>query len=117
MCIRDSLYILPQKQNKGYGTKLLQFAITKCMDTPTPVSYTHLDVYKRQLRNTHIHVQPAVDDGAVRDAELQLIDLNRVAAVFVEQSHLSGVLIAHAKIPDLPSLPEGDCLLYTSRCV
>ncbi len=31
----EDLYILPQKQNKGYGTKLLQFAITKCMDTPT----------------------------------------------------------------------------------
>ena len=25
----EDLYILPQKQNKGYGTKLLQFAITK----------------------------------------------------------------------------------------
>ena len=31
----EDLYILPQKQNKGYGTKLLQFAIQKCKGTPT----------------------------------------------------------------------------------
>ena len=29
------LYILPMNQNKGYGTKLLQFAIKKCPNTPT----------------------------------------------------------------------------------
>lgn len=31
----EDLYILPNEQNKGYGTKLLQFAIGKCKDTPT----------------------------------------------------------------------------------
>lgn len=31
----EDLYILPDKQNMGYGTKLLQFAIEKCTDTPT----------------------------------------------------------------------------------
>lgn len=31
----EDLYILPNKQNKGYGTELLQFAIGKCKDTPT----------------------------------------------------------------------------------
>ena len=31
----EDLYIFPNKQNKGYGTKLLQFAIKKCTDTPT----------------------------------------------------------------------------------
>lgn len=29
------LYVLPQKQNMGYGTKLLQFAIAQCTGTPT----------------------------------------------------------------------------------
>ena len=31
----EDLYILPEKQNMGYGTKLLRFAISKCQDTPS----------------------------------------------------------------------------------
>ena len=31
----EDLYILPQKQRMGYGTKLLQFAIGQCTGRPT----------------------------------------------------------------------------------
>lgn len=31
----EDLYILPQKQRMGYGTKLLQFAIGQCKGTPS----------------------------------------------------------------------------------
>ena len=31
----EDLYILPDEQNKGYGTELLQFAVKTCTDTPT----------------------------------------------------------------------------------
>ena len=31
----EDLYILPQKQRMGYGTKLLQFAMEHCTDNPT----------------------------------------------------------------------------------
>lgn len=31
----EDLYVLPEKQNQGYGTKLLLFAIEKCTGTPT----------------------------------------------------------------------------------
>ena len=31
----EDLYILPDRQNRGYGTKLLQYAIEQCTDTPT----------------------------------------------------------------------------------
>ena len=31
----EDLYILPQKQRMGCGTKLLQFAIEQCIDNPT----------------------------------------------------------------------------------
>ena len=31
----DDEFILPEKQNMGYGTTLLQFAIGKCNGTPT----------------------------------------------------------------------------------
>ena len=31
----EDLYILPDMQNMGYGTKLLLFAVGQCTDTPT----------------------------------------------------------------------------------
>ena len=31
----EDLYILPDQQNKGFGTKLLQYAINQCTDVPT----------------------------------------------------------------------------------
>ncbi len=31
----EDLYVLPDRQNRGYGTKLLQYAIEQCTDTPT----------------------------------------------------------------------------------
>ena len=34
-CLIEDLYILPDKQKMGYGTKLLQFAIEKCTGIPT----------------------------------------------------------------------------------
>ena len=34
-CLIEDLYILPDKQNMGYGTKLLQFAIKQCTGIPT----------------------------------------------------------------------------------
>ncbi|MBP5166734.1 MAG: GNAT family N-acetyltransferase [Oscillospiraceae bacterium] len=29
------LYVLPDMQNRGYGTRLLQYAVGQCTDTPT----------------------------------------------------------------------------------
>ena len=31
----EDLYVLPEQQNKGYGTALLRFAISECKATPT----------------------------------------------------------------------------------
>ena len=31
----EDLYILPEKQKMGFGTKLLQFAVEQCADVPT----------------------------------------------------------------------------------
>ena len=31
----EDLYVLPEKQNMGYGTRLLRFAMRKCIGTPT----------------------------------------------------------------------------------
>ena len=34
-CLIEDLYILPDQQNKGFGTKLLRYAIRQCTDVPT----------------------------------------------------------------------------------
>lgn len=34
-CLIEDLYVLPDKQKMGYGTKLLQFAIEQCTGVPT----------------------------------------------------------------------------------
>ena len=31
----EDLYVLPEKQNRGYGTKLLEFAVSQCTAAPT----------------------------------------------------------------------------------
>ncbi len=31
----EDLYVLPDLQNRGYGTQLLRYAIDRCTDTPT----------------------------------------------------------------------------------
>ena len=34
-CLIADLYVLPSEQNKGYGTRLLAFAVTKCQGPPS----------------------------------------------------------------------------------
>lgn len=34
-CLIANLYVLPSEQNKGYGTQLLAFAVTKCQGMPS----------------------------------------------------------------------------------
>ncbi len=34
-CLIANLYVLPGEQNKGYGTQLLAFAVTKCQGPPS----------------------------------------------------------------------------------
>lgn len=33
--IIENLYVMPEEQNKGYGTKLLNFAVSECFSDPT----------------------------------------------------------------------------------
>ena len=63
-----------------------------------PVSYTHLDVYKRQ------HLAAALDEPRHRDAAGFDLAVGDVAALL----HLQ---------PEVAEREIGPCLLYTSRCV
>ena len=81
-----------------------------------PVSYTHLDVYKRQLyylSGFAFTVSPAKAGEAVRSLYLRSYGVTysqSIAALFVErlQDLLAMVLLASLIM---------SCLLYTSRCV
>ena len=64
---------------------------------PLPVSYTHLDVYKRQARNFVEDVQFYAEDAGRSDYDF----LVRV---------IEAVIKAGATVVNI-------CLLYTSRCV
>ena len=69
-----------------------------------PVSYTHLDVYKRQV----MFVAAAEGDGDMingrGDAYCGMLN----CSYNLGMRHLKGYI---------PEYPVGTCLLYTSRCV
>ena len=87
--------------------------IPACIITSTPVSYTHLDVYKRQIENYLNYA----DERRVTISVLEVFG-------GVEEPHE----VYHASVPgDTPLGRDGitkcflehlyGCLLYTSRCV
>ena len=82
----------------------------------TPVSYTHLDVYKRQAvfreRNGHIE-QLSINEDYIKDGgkELQSIMKN---GLFEEIKPDTTKEIEHIAPEDTSNKT---CLLYTSRCV
>ena len=105
-----------------------------CLTAFEAVSYTHLDVYKRQilnrLRTRHVHRQALRlnqvcirDDGCLLNAVFQLADVPfRPIDVYKRQA--SGCVFASVDYRLAPEhkFPAGiedayTCLLYTSRCV
>ena len=89
-----------------------------------PVSYTHLDVYKRQTKGTaakaeeHRQIWQILMDVLQKaveilgDAPMSLDTFARILSAGLEESSMG--LIP----PTADSLLVGDiCLLYTSRCV
>ena len=85
-----------------------------------PVSYTHLDVYKRQVLLPKYIVKPFLDDLCQPFSLLRRLivkdlaagNLLLVIAVLVDADHQ----IRAAFLDDPAPLPH-ICLLYTSRCV
>ena len=88
------------------GERALYESIFESMNAPAPVSYTHLDVYKRQVDSRLIPFNPfhKVNPGKLERADKQ----ERRAFTMEEAKRLTEVL--PGEWPDI-------CLLYTSRCV
>ena len=88
--------------------------------TLIPVSYTHLDVYKRQGQGG-ADVFAGVTDGFSRQTEIAVGVLRWV----VDKDQVSPPILQCERPPEIPVAPnvaiddeEGSvCLLYTSRCV
>ena len=81
-----------------------------------PVSYTHLDVYKRQaltpadvLPRHLMHEQRGVAPVQVMSERLKVPSEHRELAVICCREHLN--------VHRIDELKPSTCLLYTSRCV
>ena len=79
----------------------------------TPVSYTHLDVYKRQLSDYATRCQALIQYGH------PVVDI----AVFTGEEIPRRAVLPDRLVPSLPGIFGAErveserCLLYTSRCV
>ena len=100
-----------------------------------PVSYTHLDVYKRQGGLTRMHFSPAAVWPVATDGKVFITDPQR--EMCIRDRNYTHQTLYKLPIPPSPNLPNmksiylypstcyfeatpvslGSCLLYTSRCV
>ena len=118
MCIRDRLYtaltrklrdqVLADVESKGMAKS--QMSILDALLKLRPVSYTHLDVYKRQLQSLV---------GAAVLGEFSTFSMDSVtplSAGALLYLVIFGAIIAYTCYFWL-LLHTRTCLLYTSRCV
>ena len=101
MCIRDRAQARQNPQNAPDEADDDGFHDELHTDAAVPVSYTHLDVYKRQA--------PA---SGRRPERLVLRPYSRYFFPFLRRNMFTNSAKVHAAAPK-PST----CLLYTSRCV
>ena len=78
-----------------------------------PVSYTHLDVYKRQVHEG----DDDVGDYKLKDDNYPEADDNRVIPHKVEVSFIELMLQQLGMLKLTAHQQKVACLLYTSRCV
>ena len=138
MCIRDRYYngswTDSSESSRGYflwsciyGSKHIY---RKCTE---PVSYTHLDVYKRQLRSMEngLAINPLIakaiamgDEFHQRNIAASLVFLKEMAPLITEMKDISEKdrydvikFLADTDQFFLNIMMATGCLLYTSRCV
>ena len=131
MCIRDRLYTSSSLSNKfqstfgvwvgpqgGYNyfgtfSKFLESKGTGYV----PVSYTHLDVYKRQVPILRIIL---ISQGYYNQFHLYFLDINyHFGLIFNNFLTMLGDLSLSQNVNQLFTIFTNiyTCLLYTSRCV
>ena len=108
MCIRDSYNKEDIKADGKVIVKADTLLQEMTSDNDGPVSYTHLDVYKRQ----HIKFD---DMDAVTEHFQKKEDADKVAAEC--QERMCEVEKDDVKEKTVRPPKLYDCLLYTSRCV
>ena len=111
--------------NTGFADLRVCHFATGARSTGSAVSYTHLDVYKRQLLAGLMAVSGGgsrlwTDDPAKFDLVGPKVDVRvQRGSVTLPIAQVPN-LMAEDKIwvkVDLPSTQSNHCLLYTSRCV
>ena len=93
------------------------FLTDSCSDIPQAVSYTHLDVYKRQVQYLAMeHYEPARDAD---ELNWQALWKRFFHALTIEERRNAKAQMNHAPKRFWGGMVEmrEPCLLYTSRCV
>ena len=85
------------------------------MRRPSPVSYTHLDVYKRQDESLDLLKAGVSADSPAAAVYAVVSTQVRAGKIAEARGYLDGELQKKPKDPVLRLL--SGCLLYTSRCV
>ena len=130
MCIRDSVNAKPLRSASHWlaHRQSLPLAAARCcgQKIAAPVSYTHLDVYKRQELGLewHLigHLQSNKAEAAARAfGWVQTVDRAKLVAALARHrpAHLPPLnVLIQINIDDEASKHGCQpCLLYTSRCV
>ena len=88
------------------------------LDNLHPVSYTHLDVYKRQAQDTLKKEGGKLDDKEKATLRAQIKTLEKkVEVAEAKDASISSAEKNKKKWSDTLKVMNEVCLLYTSRCV
>ena len=103
----------PRGPGQGMGQNAgLREQFATAVDQALPVSYTHLDVYKRQLQHRQATLRPLAEvlDGMAPAAQPKWAAWRRRQRLHETPEQLQQLLDQCTAFAD-------PCLLYTSRCV
>ena len=119
MCIRDRLCGSPAGGSAGRGGRPCHGGVAEPAEQQPgrgilPVSYTHLDVYKRQVLQRYKELQDII--AIMGMDELSEEDKRTVSRARKVQRFLSQSFHVAEQFTGMPG-QYVPCLLYTSRCV
>ena len=83
---------------------------------PDPVSYTHLDVYKRQEEYIAL-LQQFCRQPSISAQNMGLREMAQLIMQKLQNMHAQTDLVETGGAPIVYAEWAGRCLLYTSRCV
>ena len=97
-----------QRYDMGGANKL---SFVEGVDSYVPVSYTHLDVYKRQGQYETVAEGTWSSNSSAKEVTFDAVETTNVRLVYVQAVNNNG------SAAEIKLMLANVCLLYTSRCV